>query len=255
MSGFLASLGWFLFVLGGLIFLQRRLHLEIQGVFLLITRRVDLTIALFSVMFLPGVLVHEISHFLMAKLLGVRTGRISLLPQPLPNGRLQLGFVETAPTDLVRDVLIGSTPLIVGGAITAYIGLFQLGLVNYWNELLTGNLRGLLGELPQFLAQSDFWLWFYLIFVVSSTMFPSASDRRAWLPIAIIAGSLLGLVILAGAGPWMLVHLAPPIFKLLRVLTIIFGISLVIHTVLLVPFFLLRIMISWLTGLKVSSLG
>jgi hypothetical protein len=119
-SEYLASLGWFVFVLGGLIFLQRRLHLEIQAVLLLITRRVDLTITLFSVMFLPGVLVHEISHFLMAKLLGVRTGRISLLPQPLPNGRLQLGFVETAPTDLVRDVLIGSTPLIVGGAILLY---------------------------------------------------------------------------------------------------------------------------------------
>jgi len=250
-SEYLASLGWFLFLLGGLIFLQHRLHFEIQAVLLLLTRRSDLTIALFSILFLPGVLIHETSHFLMAKLLRVKTGRISLIPQPLTNGRLQLGFVETAPTDLVRDVLIGSTPLLVGGAVAAYIGLFQLGIVNYWNELLSGKIGNLLTELPQLYSQRDFWLWFYLIFVVSSTMFPSASDRRAWLPITIIAGSLLGLVLLAGAGPWMLVHLAPPTYKLLRVLTVIFGISLTIHLVLFFPFFLIRTLLNRLTGLKV----
>jgi hypothetical protein len=248
----LTSLGWFLLVFGGLVFFQRRLHLEIQVVLLLLTRRVDLTITLFSVVFLPGILIHEISHFLMAKLLGVRTGRISLIPKPLANGRLQLGFVETAPTDMVRDVLIGGTPLLVGVAITAYIGLFQLGFINYWNELLIGDFRTLIRHIPQLSDQPDFWLWFYLIFVVSSTMFPSPSDRRAWLPIAIIAGSLLGLVLIMGAGSWMLVHLAPPVVKMLRVLTVTLGISLSIHLVLLVLFFILRLGLSRLTGLRVG---
>jgi hypothetical protein len=251
-SEYLVSLGWFLFLLGGLIFFQRRLHFEIQAVFLLLTRRSDLTIALFSILFLPGVLLHEISHYLMAKLLGVKTGRISFIPQPLANGQLQLGFVETAPTDLVRDVLIGSTPLLAGGAVAAYIGLFQFGLVSYWSELLTGKLGSLLTDLPQLYRQRDFWLWFYLIFVVSSTMFPSPSDRRAWLPIVIITGSMLGLVLLAGAGPWMLVHLAPPTNKLMRVLTVIFGISLTIHLALWFPFFIVRTLLNRLTGLKVG---
>lgn len=251
MSEYLAGLGWFLFLLVGLIILQRQLHFEIQAVLLLLTRRSDLTIALFSILFLPGVVIHETSHFLMAKLFGVKTGRISFIPQPLSNGRLQMGFVETAPTDLVRDVLIGGAPMLVGGAVAAYIGLFQLGLVSYWNELLTGKLGNLLTDLPQLYSQRDFWLWFYLIFVVSSTMFPSDSDRRAWLPIAIIAGIMLGLVLVAGAGPWMLVHLAPLTNKLLRVFTVIFGISLTIHLVLWFPFYIVRTLLNRITGLKV----
>lgn len=141
--------------------------------------------------------------------------------------------------------------MLVGGAVAAYIGLFQLGLVSYWNELLTGKLGNLLTDLPQLYSQRDFWLWFYLIFVVSSTMFPSDSDRRAWLPIAIIAGIMLGLVLVAGAGPWMLVHLAPLTNKLLRVFTVIFGISLTIHLVLWFPFYIVRTLLNRITGLKV----
>ena len=55
---------WLLLTLGPLIFLQRALHRAIQTVFLLITRRADITVALFSLLFFPGVLLHEGSHFL-----------------------------------------------------------------------------------------------------------------------------------------------------------------------------------------------
>ena len=77
--------------------------------------------AIFSFIFLPGVFLHELSHFIMAKLLGVRTGRFSLLPQSLPDGRLQLGYVETTRSDIVRDSLIGAAPLIV---MALWIGLY-----------------------------------------------------------------------------------------------------------------------------------
>ena len=52
---------------------------------------------IFSILFLPGVFLHEFSHFVMAKILRVRTGKFSIFPQSLPDGRLQLGYVETAP--------------------------------------------------------------------------------------------------------------------------------------------------------------
>ena len=77
------GVGWLLLVLGPLLLLQRRLHWEIQAVFLLLTRRVDISVYLFSILFFPGILLHETSHYVMARVLGVRTGRFSLLPQPL----------------------------------------------------------------------------------------------------------------------------------------------------------------------------
>src|SRR5512134_1669722 len=102
MSQFL-GLVWFIVMLVPLVVLQRLLHREIQAVFLILTRDTRLTMGIFSILFLPGVFLHELSHFVMAKVLRVRTGKFSVFPQSLPDGRLQLGFVETARADAVRD--------------------------------------------------------------------------------------------------------------------------------------------------------
>jgi Zn-dependent protease len=98
---------WLLFALVALIFLQRILHREIQAFFLILTRNPGVTQVIFALIFFPGVFLHELSHFIMAKLLGVRTGSLSLIPKPMPNGRLRLGYVETASGGVVRDSLVG----------------------------------------------------------------------------------------------------------------------------------------------------
>ena len=82
----LDGLLWLLASLLLLTFLQRSLHREIQSAFLLLTRRPGVTQAIFALIFFPGVLLHELSHYLLAKLLRVPTGRISLLPQAQPDG-------------------------------------------------------------------------------------------------------------------------------------------------------------------------
>src|SRR5258708_35406636 len=112
---------WFVFALLPLVILQRLLHREIQAVFLIISRSPEFTIAFFSIIFLPGVLLHEFSHYLMAVLLGVPAARFSLSPQILPNGRLQLGYVETATTDGFPHSPIGARPTLGGGACGAYV--------------------------------------------------------------------------------------------------------------------------------------
>ncbi|MCK6540999.1 MAG: hypothetical protein L6Q26_13185, partial [Anaerolineales bacterium] len=57
---------WFVLMLAPLAFLQRLLHREIQAVFLILTRDARLTIVIFQIIFLPGVFLHELSHFLTA---------------------------------------------------------------------------------------------------------------------------------------------------------------------------------------------
>jgi hypothetical protein len=234
-----------------LLSLQHWLHREIQSIFLLLTRRVEMSYVIFSVLFLPGVFLHEISHFLMARLLRVRTGGFSLLPKPLENGRLQLGYVETSPTDLVRDALIGMAPLLVGGAFVAYAGINRLELHQLWNSLSESNLLELwdgfirIGQIP------DFWIWFYLAFAVSSTMLPSASDRKAWLPLTLIGVVLTILILLAGAGPWLMANLAPILNEALRTVAVVFAISTAIHLVLVLPAWGVRKSLSYVFGLKV----
>ena len=245
-------LGYMLLSLAPLLLLQRSLHREIQAIFLLITRRADIAIMLFSILFLPGILLHEGSHYLTARLLGVRTGRFSVLPRPLGDGRLQLGFVETEKADPIREAIIGVAPLLAGGAFVAYAGLVQMGLLEIWELWVGGGLEELAVLLPSLYSQPDFWLWFYLTLVVSSTMMPSASDRRGWVPLLLFIAFLFGVAVLAGAGPWMLANLAEPLAMIFLAMAVVFGVSVLVHAVLLLPSWLLRRALSWATGLEVD---
>ncbi len=252
MSTSLDGLWWLLLSLLPFILVQNRLHREVQSVFLLITRRQPVALGLFSLLFFPGVLLHETSHYLAARLVGVRTGRFSVLPQLLADGRLRLGYVETATTDPIRDGLIGAAPLLTGGLAIGFLGARALGLgilaqmatAGQWPAFWSG-----IAALPQ---QKDFWLWFYLAFTISSTMLPSSSDRRAWLPISIGVAVVVAVALLFGAGPWMLANLAPYLNSALHAVGLVFGISLLLHAVLILPILLLRLAISKATGLRVA---
>jgi hypothetical protein len=249
----LDGLVWLIACLLPLIFIQRKLHWEMQALFLLLTRHPSIALGLFSFLFFPGVLLHETSHYLMARLLGVRTGRFSLLPQLLPDGRLRLGYVETAQSDPFRDSLIGTAPLITGGAVVVFLAISRLGLSPLVQEAASGqwgSFRQALLVLPE---QPDFWLWFYLAFAVSSTMLPSASDRQSWLAVGLCLSFLAGLAILAGAGQWMLLHLAPWLNTLFKTLAMIFGTSLAVHVVLLIPTWVARLMLGRMIGLQVME--
>jgi len=247
----LGSLLYLLLLIVPLLYLQRFLQREIQSIFLLITHQAEISMALFSLLFLPGVLLHEVSHFLMAHLLGVRTGRFSLIPKKLGNGRLQLGYVETASTDFVRDALIGAAPFIAGGILVAYIGVSRLEFNALWESLTLGQASSFRLALKSIADQPDFWLWFYLIFTISSTMMPSASDRRAWLPLILVIVIFSGLVLVLGAGPWLLTHAGSIIKSALDAITIVFGITVLTHLLLLPPVWMIRKIISHILGYQV----
>ncbi len=247
----LTSLLWLVALLALFLAAQRWLHRQMHAILLMLTRRPNLALGLFSLVFFPGVFLHEVSHFLMARLLGVRTGRFSLLPSVMADGTLRLGYVETARADVLRDALIGTAPLVTGGTAVTLIGIYLLPVVPLFAYLSAGQWDSLWVGLRALPDQPDFWLWFYLAFAISSTMLPSVSDRRAWLPISIPLVVLTGLGLIAGAGPWMLAHLAPGMIVLFQSLAMIFGISLAVHLVLGLPVGLAAALVSKLTGLRV----
>jgi hypothetical protein len=240
-----------LVLIGPVLLAQRALHGELQVLLLILTRSESAAISVFSLLFVPGVLLHELSHFLMAKLLGVRTARFSILPEVLPGGKLQLGFVETERTDVLRDALIGLAPLLTGGLVLAYLGLDRLALAPLGVTFAASDWPGFWAALSRVPEQSDFWVWFYLAFSVATTMLPSDSDRRAWLPMLLWITLLIAAAVLAGAGPWLLDNLAPVLNSGLRAAALVFGISLGLHLLLWIPFRLLRALAQRVTGLRV----
>ena len=245
------GLGWLLVCLLPFILVQRWLHEELQTILLVLTNRPALAVGLFSLLFLPCVVVHEVSHWLMVRLLRVKTGHFSVIPKVMRNGMVRMGFVETARVDVVRDALIGVAPLIGGGLLIAWLGIHPLGMLPLWDDLTRWNWPQLWLGISHLPSQPDFWLWFYLVFVISSMMLPSAPDRHAWLPVIVAIGALIALALIAGAGTWMVNNLLPVVNDGLRAIAIVFAISLSIHILLVIPLWTLRALLCRLTGKRV----
>src|SRR3990167_10497015 len=70
-------------------------------------------VILFSILFFPGTLLHELAHWFAAKLLFVHTSGMEFLPQ-IEGDSIKLGSVSIAKTDPIRRLLIGVTPVLVG---------------------------------------------------------------------------------------------------------------------------------------------
>jgi hypothetical protein len=98
----------------------------------------------------------------------------------------------------------------------------------------------------------DFYMWFYLVFAVSSTMMPSESDRHAWLELVISIGVLFSITLLLGAGPWMLSNLAPRVSSFLGFVAVIFGLSNFVHVLLILPTALIHRILARITGLDTA---
>jgi hypothetical protein len=229
-------------------FVQSKLHLEIKLFFLLLLRRDKAADLAFYITFFPGILIHETSHWLAAKVLRVPTGRFSLVPRNLPNGKLRLGYVETQKTDWFRDALIGAAPLLFGILITFWLGNLLWNPQAITNAIVNGDPQSF-GESARTASQATFfWIWFYLVFTITSMMMPSESDRKSWLPALLVFVGILLIPLVLGAGDWMQTNLLPILNNGLLSLTTLFFISLVLHVVLLIPVWLFRAGIERLVG-------
>ena len=244
---------WLILTMALLAWLQMRLHREVQLFFLLITRHPKLAILLFSLVFLPGVFLHELSHYLAAKLLRVRTGRFSVLPRDKGDGTLQLGFVEISATDPIRESFIGAAPLLAGSVFVSFAGISYLELDAIWVALVQQGLGEGINELFALFKQPDVWLWLYLALAVSSTMFPSSSDRRPMTKLLIGLVLLFGVVLLFGAGVWLLNLVGPGISRIVGAASVVFGVSVGLHLLLLFPLALIRRLLVELSGVKIRA--
>jgi hypothetical protein len=191
---------WLLAVFLLLLALRRWIEAHLQGLAFLIGGHPTVAIWLFFLVFLPGTLIHELSHWLAAKLLWVPTGRIVIWPRVQPGRSLWLGTVQVGRTDPLRGSLIGLAPLLAGSLVVVLIGAhLQLdalgGLIAgaYWQAAGQALLRT--SGLP------DFWLWAYLLFAVANRMLPSPSDRHAWKPVLIFLAGVAGVMLISGWTP------------------------------------------------------
>lgn len=158
----------------------------------------DIAMLSYFLLLLPGVLVHELSHWLAAKLLRVPTGPITIGPSSKGKGVTRLGSVSMAKADPLREGIIGMAPLTTGSVLILVIAYHVFGLAGPPDLVVDLNPGAVLSMLQGYLSVPNLWLWVYLIFSISNAMLPSESDRQAWLSLALYC--CLAVVVLYGFG-------------------------------------------------------
>lgn len=169
----------FIAVIALLSLLRNRLVYELSGTSLLLFGSSRPGVMLYAIIFLPGTIVHELSHWIFAEILAVRTGEITILPDFSSDDSgmtRRLGSVATARSDPFRAFLIGIAPFLTGLGILAVLGRL----------IATGS--------------SDNFAWWQLtliiygIVVVGNSMMTSREDRRTW-PVIIVFIFLISLLL------------------------------------------------------------
>jgi hypothetical protein len=172
-------------------------HLVIMAL-LRVTGHLNVAMTLYALLILPGTIVHEVAHWLMALLLGVRAGLPRVLPSGVDaNGRMVLGYVQIERTDPLRHSLIGVAPLLAGSGLVAWIAsrVFTLPVPALTQTGITG-IETLFAALPSIFQVPDVWLYLYLLFAIANGMLPSPRDREAWLPVVLFAAGVAIVVFL-----------------------------------------------------------
>lgn len=237
----------FVGIFGLTLILQRWLHQHIQGLTFAVTGDPGCAMRILFLLLLPGVILHEGSHWVVAKLLGVRTGKVSLGLGRAPGKHFSLGSVNVERTDSLRESLIGLAPFAVGlGAILLIAGYG----FNLWpDSSLTVNQ--MLDVVLPTVNDPLTWLDLYLIFAVSTAMIPSESDREPWGPVLVFFGVVGGLAILLGWTPRIPPEVIDIARRVLQALTFAFGVSAAVNLAVAAAIWVVEFTVTSVTRRKV----
>lgn len=149
-------------------------------ILLCLFRSKNLTVWVYILLFLPGTLIHEVSHILVATLLGLKTFGLSVIPR-VEEDRVVAGEAYIQASDPVRQSLVGMAPFIVG----------QLLLIS-----LSWYLRN---------TSLNWWqigIILYLVFQITNTQFSSKKDLEGTGIVVAVLLSVAVLFQLAGLELW-----------------------------------------------------
>lgn len=238
----------FLIVFVLTILLQRWLHQHIQEFVVMLTGNSGWAMQLLFYILLPGILLHEASHYLAAKILFVRTGKVTIGIRSLKRNRFSLGSVTIDRTDPIRESLIGVAPFIVGvGAIWALMGW---GFDLWAHTGVTFEL--FFKRVGEYANDWTTWLDLYLVFAVSTAMIPSESDREPWGPVITIFGMLVAVLSIMGWTPRVPPDAVILARNLLDALTFALGIAVIVNGGMSIVLWVMEQMLERIKGRRVE---
>ena len=121
----------------------------------------------FHFFLLPGVIVHELAHLIIAEVMLVHTGGLNFSLEP-DGDRVVLGSVGIEKTDPIRRAIIGFAPVFIGILLISFSVFYFLSdksLVSF---------------------PANYLLVFFIVFEIGNTMFSSKKDLEGTIQLLIV---------------------------------------------------------------------
>lgn len=162
----------------GLYIVSQGLTQAIYNLIILLTRSRLVGITVVSILTFPGTVIHELAHLFTAEVLGVHTGKLTLVPEGLNSEDVRTGSVMISQSDPFRRYAIGLAPI--------FVGLIAVTALSY-----------LLSQ--QFNVSTILTVvYLYLLLAVSNSMFSSKEDLKGFLPFLIALAAMIAAAYFAG---------------------------------------------------------
>lgn len=136
------------------------------------------TISILAFIFLPGTIIHELAHYLMARLLFVPVGKMEFLPKQ-EGDTVKLGSVSIASSDPLRRLLIGVAPFLAGTSLII-ITLFIAERESFWG------------------INYAMLIIFYILFEIGNSMFSSKKDLEGAIAVVLFVLLIIAFLFILG---------------------------------------------------------
>jgi len=207
-----------------LFFISRQVTNQLFTILYMIFRSKTVAISIITLIQFPGTVIHELSHLFTAEILGVHTGKITLVPIQTEENNIQTGSVQVAVTDPFRRTAIGIAPVISGIIAITTIAYFLPSLII--NVQTAWNMSQTFTAPPLYILIA----MCYFMFSISTAMFSSKEDMKGVIPLLItliiffLAAYILGIRI--GLTDTLTNQIVTLLYTLGKSLGIVIGINL-----------------------------
>jgi len=211
-------------VILALLYVQRWIHRHLFGMGFLLSREKQSATLFYYLLLLPGVALHEFSHYMMAGVFGIRPKHFTFFPHAQEDGSLEMGFLELEQVkNPIYAAVIGIAPLISGMLVVVYISNNILNLPLFFASLQNADVTTVGDSVRRLVTLPDFPLWFYILFAVANAMMPGKEDRRGWWIIGAAVGVVVLFLTIIGLQQIAVNLLTGPIAKAVSALTAVFA--------------------------------
>ena len=198
-----------------------------------------------AVLILPGTILHELSHWLACKLLGVQTMGISIFPSLDAQVNGVRGWVKSNGYQVgaVRRSLIGAAPLFSGSLVLLLIGHVLFGIPDLVSATDNGDWAAVVSLVEASWQVPWFGWWFYLAFAVANSMVPSAADQESWPVVLTLTAGIALLLVLVGLHEWLAWVFLGPLSRLALYLALAFTLATAVNLIIMLALGLVELLL------------